>query len=206
MNVEEFHNRLNELYKPPMDRFVQVDVPEIRYMTIEGKGDPEQSELQKSAKWLYAIAHLIKPEVREKMGKNFVEPPLECIFWADDPMDFKENRREQWKWKVMIVLVDWITDDRFSQALQELESKWGEVLESRPALTVLNEGSSVQRLNVGDYSQIAGLCKELYNEHMPGYNLAVNGPYHEIYLNDPSRTEPGKRKIILRQPVCSADE
>jgi hypothetical protein len=28
-----------------------------------------------------------------------------------------------------------------------------------------------------------------------------NGKHHEIYLNDPRRTQPEKLKTILRQPV-----
>ena len=38
----------------------------------------------------------------------------------------------------------------------------------------------------------------LYLKH----NLRAIGAYHEIYLDDWSRTAPEKRKIILRQPVC----
>ena len=44
MNVEQFHERLGELYLPPKGQFTLVDVPEVRYAVIEGKGDPEKGK------------------------------------------------------------------------------------------------------------------------------------------------------------------
>ena len=29
---------------------------------------------------------------KTRMGKHFVEPPLEALWWADDPADFVEGR------------------------------------------------------------------------------------------------------------------
>ena len=65
----------------------------------------------------------------------------------------------------------------------------------------LEEGQSVQIMHVGDYSEIGALCEKLYSEFLPDNNLVPNGAYHEIYLSDPKRTAPEKRKIVIRQPV-----
>ena len=126
---------------------------------------------------------------------------MECLFWADDRADFAQGRREKWKWKVMVVLVDWVSDQRFEEALTELEAKWESVLEPRPEITVLQEGRSVQRMHVGDYAGVSTLCDELYSHFLPENELSPSGPYHEIYLNDPARTSPEKRRIIVRQPI-----
>jgi hypothetical protein len=53
----------------------------------------------------------------------------------------------------------------------------------------------------GDYDNVGAVCKKLYNEYLPENNLEPNGHYHEIYLNDPRRTAPEKRKVVIRQPV-----
>ena len=56
-------------------------------------------------------------------------------------------------------------------------------------------------MHVGDYNEIGAVCEKLYKEYLPANHLKPKGYYHEIYLNDPTRTAPKKRKIVIRQPV-----
>jgi len=200
MNVEAFHKRLRELYLPREKQFTLVDVPEIRFAAIDGKGNPESDECAEAVKWLYSVVHLIKPLVKKRMGKNFVEPPLECLCWADQQKDFIEGNKDKWKWRVMIVFIDWITQEQFEEAVAKVERKRGPAPKTL-RLENLHEGKSVQIMHVGDYSEIGAVCEELYKEYLPENNLRPNGYYHEIYLNDPARTAPKKRKIVIRQPV-----
>lgn len=200
MNVDAFHQRLRELYLPPEGQFTLVDVPQIRFAVVDGRGHPECDECAEGVKWLYSVAHLIKPLVKERMGKHFVEPPLECLCWADKWTDFAERNKDQWKWRVMIVFVDWITQEQFEEAVGKVTLKRGP---APPTLRLMNlhEGKSVQILHVGDYDGIGAVCEKLYREYLPANRLQPNGCYHEIYLNDPARTAPAKRKIVIRQPV-----
>jgi len=200
MNVEKFHERLKELYLPPEHKFTMVDVPEIRYAVIVGKGNPENEEFTKASKWLYSLAHVVKPYMKERMGKNFADPPLEYQFWADDHQDLVEGNKDKWYWRVMVVFTDWITQERFNDAIAAVEKR----LEAKPEtlrLEDLHEGKSIQIMHVGDYDGIRAVCDELYNKFLPENNLKPAGHYHEIYLNDPNRTSPDKRRIVIRQPV-----
>src|SRR5262245_27069610 len=200
MNVTEFHKRLRELYLPPEKEFTLIDVPEIRFAVIDGKGNPESDKCAEAVNWLYSVVHLIKPLVKKRMGKNFVEPPLECLCWADQPKDFMESNKDKWKWRVMIVFIDWITGEQFDEAVAKVEHKHGPAPKTL-RLENLHEGKSVQIMHVGDYNDVGAVCEKLYNEYLPENNLKPNGYYHEIYLNDPARTAPKKRKIVIRQPV-----
>lgn len=200
MNVEQFHERLRELYLPPEHQFTMVDVPEIRYAIIDGKGDPGNGKSAEAAKWLYSVVHLVKPFVKERMGKNFVEPPLEYQFWADNERDFIEGNKEKWHWRAMIVFIDWITQKQFEEAVAKVEQKLGLAPETL-RLKNLHEGKCVQIMHVGDYNEVGAICEKLYSQYLPENNLEPNGYYHEIYLNDPTRTSPDKRKIVIRQPV-----
>lgn len=200
MNVEQFHARLRELYLPPEGQFSMVEVPEIRFAVIDGKGDPGNGGSAEAAKWLYSVAHFVKPFVKEQMGKNFVEPPLEYLFWADNEKDFIEGNKDKWNWRAMIVFIDWITQEQFEEAVAKVEQKHGPAPDTL-RLKNLHEGKCVQIMHVGDYKEVSGVCGELYNQYLPENNLKPNGYYHEIYLNDPTRTAPKKRKIVIRQPV-----
>ena len=201
MNVEEFHNRLRELYLPPQGEFTLIDVPEIRYAMIDGEGNPESDEFKASAKWLYSLVHIVKPYMKERMGKNFSEPPLEYLFWAENEKDFIEGNKHAWHWRVMVVFTDWVDQEMFENATSTVEKKLGPAPASL-RLEDLHEGKSVQIMHVGEYEKIPAICHHLYNEYLPGNNLKPNGCYHEIYLNDPNRTAPEKRKVVIRQPVA----
>ena len=202
MNTEMFLERLNELYLPPEDEFTFVDVPEVRYAVIDGEGNPESStEFADAKKWLYSVAHLIKPFVKERMGKKYVDPPLEYQFWADDVRDFAADSKDQWKWRVMIAFIDWITEEHFQEAVAGVEEKLGTAPETLRLLN-LHEGKCVQIMHIGDYSKVQEICDRLYSVYLPKNDLKPNGPYHEIYLNDPYRTAPEKRRIVIRQPVA----
>jgi hypothetical protein len=202
MNVEKFHERLKELYLPPERRFTLVDVPEIRFAVIDGEGDPESGECADAVKWLYAVVHVVKPLVKARMGRNFVEPPPEILCWADDETDLVAGNRDRWKWRAMVVFVDWITQRQFEDAVAKVEQKRGPAPKTL-RLENLHEGKSVQIMHVGDYRGIRSVCRKLYDEFLPQHNLKPNGHYHEIYLNDPNRTARTKRKIVIRQPVAT---
>ena len=200
MDVEAFHERLKELYLPPTQDFTLVDVPEIRFAVIDGEGNPERPEATEAMKWLYAVVHVVKPLVKKRMGRRFVQPPLECLCWADDWQDFVEGNRERWKWRVMVPFIDWISEEHFEDAITRVSHKRGA---APPSLRLenLHEGESVQIMHVGDYGEIRALCDRLYSEFLPAHRLKPRGYYHEIYLNDPSRTDPSRRKTVIRQPV-----
>ncbi len=202
MSAEDFHRRLKELYLPAENKFTIIDVPEIHYFAIDGDGNPESNTFKNAVKWLYSVVHLIRPLAKQRMGKNFVEPPLECLFWADNEDDFISGVKDKWKWRVMIVGVrDWVPQEAFQQAINKVEEKFGSAPKTL-RFQNLNEGKSVQIMHIGDYSEIQSVCDKLYNEFLPKNNLIPNGYYHEIYLNDPSRVMPEKRKMVLRQPVA----
>lgn len=201
MNVEDLHKRLKELYLPPEGQFTLVDVPKIDYLVVDGEGDPQGEAYARAMKWLFSVVHLIKPLVKARMGKNFVEPPLEGLYWAENEKDFASRNVDRYLWRVMIVFIEkWITQADLANAIAEAEKKLG------PAPTTLrmkslHEGKSVQIMHVGDYDGIGNVCDKLYKKFLPENNLQPNGHYHEIYLNDPNRTAPKKRKTVIRQPV-----
>jgi hypothetical protein len=141
------------------------------------------------------------------MGKDFVEPPLEGLWWADDIDDFVAGRKDKLKWRLMIVATaDWLTHEMFEQAVEKASKKLGAV----PAglrWESYTEGTSAQIMHVGPPGSQAATVARLHHEFLPANNLVPNGHHHEIYLNDPRRVAPEKLKTVLRQPVrkCSGN-
>lgn len=200
MNVEKFTAFAKEFYNPPKNRFMLVDVPRVRYLMVEGKGDPEKQDFPGIIKWFYSVVHVAKPVTKKIMGKHFGYPPPEFQFWAKNPKDFVSGNKDKWLWRAMVLCADFMPKEVIDDAITEVEKKIGPP--PAPAkLDYIHEGKTVQYLHFGDYSGVAKICEKLYGEYLQENNLIPNGYYHEIYLNDPTRAMPKKRKTIIRQPV-----
>lgn len=201
MTDAEMKTRLKELYLPPAENFVLVDVPEMRYVMVDGHGAAERTALNHAVKWLFTAIYPIKRIARERMGRNFVEPPLEGLWWADDIQDFIRGNRDRLNWRMMIVFEpDWLTAEMFEDGVARAKARLG----NPPASLRLErycEGRSAQILYAGPPSAEGPTIARLHREFLPAHNLVPNGHHHEIYLTDPNRVAPQKMRTVLRQPV-----
>jgi hypothetical protein len=94
-----------------------VDVPDLRFVMIDGDGDPGGEAFTRATRWLFAVIYPMKRVAKERMGKSFVEPPLEGLWWADDMNDFIAGNRDKLRWRLMIVTADWVDKEMFDQAV-----------------------------------------------------------------------------------------
>jgi hypothetical protein len=88
----------------------------------------------------------------------------------------------------------------FGEAVAQAEAKLGKAPKSL-RIDIYDEKESVQIMHVGPNEEVVATLARMHGEFLPAQDLVPNGPHHEIYLNDPKRTEPKKRKTLLRQPV-----
>jgi hypothetical protein len=203
MSALDNRRRLEELYLPSADDFVMVDVPDLQFVMIDGEGDPGGEAFTRATRWLFAVIYPMKRVAKERMGKSFVEPPLEGLWWADDMNDFIAGKRDKLRWQLMIVTADWVDKEMFDQAVVKATERLGEPPSSL-RLERFAEGMSVQIMHLGPNSEEVATLVRLHNEFLPAHHLVPNGHHHEIYLTDPNRVAPGKLKTVLRQPVGHA--
>jgi len=195
--------QIEDLYLPPAEKFVEVDVPNMKFLMVDGSGSPDDEPFAQAMAWLFAVAHPIRRVAKARMGKHFVEPPLEALWWADDPTDFVAGRKDRLKWRLMISATpDWITKRLFASVVREAEQRLGKPPKSL-RLDRYAEGRSVQTMHVGPPTGIRKTMTRLHEQYLPGHKLSCSGPHHEIYLTDPRRVAPARQKTVLRQPVSS---
>ncbi len=118
---------LKKLYLPSDKAFALVDVPEMQFVMIDGEGNPAGETYSRAMRWLFSVVYPIKLIAKARMGKHFLEPPMECLWWADDMEDFVKGNKETFKWRIMIVTADWVSDEMFNEALSKTEERLGEV-------------------------------------------------------------------------------
>lgn len=203
MEKIDFKTTLKGLYAPPAGKFVPVDVPRMRFVKVDGQGDPNTAPAYRAAiEWLYSVSYALKFAAKAR-GADYTVPPLEGLWWADDPSAFTKREKDLWRWTMMIMVPDFTTGDMFAAALAKAGAKLG----TPPATLRLedyHEGPSLQTLHRGSYDDEAPVLAHLHDEVMPARGLTFNGPHHEIYLSDPRRTEPARLRTVLRQPVRRA--
>lgn len=194
-----------ELFAPSAREFTLVDVPPMRYLAVDGHGDPNTAaEYAEAVEALFSVAYAVKFRSRNELGRDFVVAPLEGLWRADDPAAFVARDKSAWDWTLLIAQPDWIDEALVAEAVAAARAKG-----DRPALALvrlreLHEGPSAQILHVGSYDDETPTLARLHDEWMPQHGLTFAGDHHEIYLSDARRTAPEKLRTILRQPVRSA--
>nr|MCW2728191.1 hypothetical protein [Aeromicrobium sp.] len=191
-------------YRAPRGRFEIVDVPDLQYLMVDGHGDPSSSPaFVEAVEALYPVAYTLKFASKRELDRDYVVPPLEGLWWADDMDTFTTARdKSQWEWTLMLMLPEWIGRDRFDAAIQHVAAKdGGSARVDDVRLEALSEGRCVQTLHVGPFDDETAVLARLHDEFIPAHGLRMTGKHHEIYLSDVRKVDPAKQRTILRQPV-----
>ena len=182
-------------------KFNLVSFPKYKYLMVDGKGDPNKSsEYVKAIELLYSIAYTLKFTRKNSGNGDFVVPPLEGLWWANDYKSFTKGDKSKWLWTMMIMVPDDVSQTEFKQCIKSIKEKKG-IDTELIRLDYLNEGNCVQYLHIGPYSEEGPRIKEMHEVFMPKNGLAPTGKHHEIYLGDPRKSDPEKLKTIIRQPA-----
>lgn len=197
----DFKKSLKPLYAPSSKGFSVVEVPKMNFLMIDGQGNPNNSPLYRDAlQALYPLAYKLKFMSKLDLGRDYVVPPLEGLWWADDMDDFVTRKKDNWKWRMMIMQPDWITPPLVEEARLAVTKKASSSL-PHVQFDQFEEGKSVQILHVGSYDDEGPVLNDLHNRWLAENNYSENGLHHEIYLSDPRKSNPEKLKTILRQPI-----
>ncbi|WP_298331238.1 GyrI-like domain-containing protein [Haloactinopolyspora sp.] len=196
-----------DAYRAKRDEIRIVDVPELQYLMVDGHGDPNTSPaFTEAVETLYPVAYALKFASKRTLGRDYVVMPLEGLWWADDMEAFTVARdKSRWDWTLMIMVPDWIDQDMFAAAVEQVAAKQRPARLDELRLETLSEGRCVQALHVGPYDDEAGLLHRMHHEFIPEHRLRMVGKHHEIYLSDARKVAPEKLRTILRQPVVSVD-
>lgn len=176
-----------------------VEFPIVSYLTIEGNGEPAGKAFTEAVQAMYPLAYGIKG-LCKKDGRDFAVAKLEGLWWVKSKKPALEVPREEWYWKLLIRLPDFVTSEIVDKARHEVMKKKGIDLLREIKYEKMAEGKCIQVLHIGPYSTEPETIEKM-KKMMKENNLTENGLHHEIYLSDPRKTPPQKMKTILRQPI-----
>jgi hypothetical protein len=202
MEKLDFKKSLGFLYKASAIKPDIVTVPKLNYLMVDGHGDPNNSKLfQDAIEVLFSMAYTIKFMIKKGLQQiDFGVMPLEALWWMDDMKEFSMENNSKWKWTIMIMQPDFVTNAIFEQAKELVAKKKNPVLLKDVRLESMEEGLCAQILYIGPYDKETSTIIKLHEFIKEnGYNL--HGKHREIYMNDMRRTAPEKLKTIIRQPM-----
>lgn len=201
MSKIDYKRELRQLYKASAKTIAEVDVPELRYLMVDGRGDPGTTQAYADAvAALFSVSYTAKFIVkRGPKNVDYAVMPLEGLWWADDPSVFITNDRSQWRWTMMIMQPEVVSEETITAAIEQVAEK-----KNLPALALLRlerwaEGRSAQVLHKGPFTE-EGPTIERLHEYIQSQG-ELTGKHHEIYLSDIRRAKPENWKTIIRQPM-----
>lgn len=192
---------LKHLYSPTAKAIEIVDVPPMRYLMIDGAGDPNTAQEYKDAVGaLYSVAYTLKFAIKKREQVDYPVMALEGLWWVEDLTQFSYTERSNWRWTMMIMQPDVVTEAAFQQVVEDVRKKKNPPLLERMRFEGYHEGLAGQIMHLGPYADEMPTVERLHHAILEkGYQL--RGKHHEIYLSDPNRSAPEKLKTILRQPI-----
>lgn len=200
----DYKREYKELYAAPRDP-VLIDVPELAFLMIDGRGDPNTAaEYTQAIEALYTVAYTLKFAIKRAAdGFDYGVMPLEGLWWAPDMSSFATARKSDWQWTAMIMQPDAVTDELVERALVDASARKPLPAIAKLRLERFHEGPSAQVMHIGPYAA-EGPTIERLHAFIAASGRALRGKHHEIYLSDPRRCAPEKLKTVIRQPVSDA--
>ena len=194
----DLRRSLHDFYAPPAGDVELVAVPPMKYIMVDGSGEPNGAPFQQAVGAVYNLAYTLKFRSKKLEKRDYNVMALEGLWWAKGRFDMA--KRDSWLWTLMIVQPDFVTDRMFAEALLEVREKKNPPGIERARLETFDEGLCAQTMHLGPYSTEPESVARLESfAKARGYRMV--GKHHEIYLGDPRRADPSKLRTIIRHPI-----
>ncbi len=182
-----------------------IDIPEFKYITIEGEGNPNSDHFPEYIGVLYSLSYAAKMSPKKGIEPegffDYTVYPLEGI-WdiseeAKKTFDGTLNK-DDLIFKLMIRQPDFITQEFFETILEMTKKKKPHELLDHVKFEKLNEGKCVQMLHLGSYDDEPASF-QIMEEFAENSGLnRISKVHKEIYITDARKTAPEKLKTVLR--------
>jgi hypothetical protein len=201
----EWRKKEKALYLPKNKPEV-IDIPEFKFITIEGEGSPSDSVFTDYIGALYSLAYTIKmmPKKIDRQPKgyfDFTVYPLEGVWDINDKAkaNFKGRiNKEDLVYKLMIRQPDFVSKNFYSEMLEVAKEKKKNPLLEQINFERLSEGRCVQMLHLGPFEDEPASFEIMEDYAKSEGVVRLSKMHREIYLSDPRKVAPEKLKTVLR--------
>ncbi|CRK83343.1 GyrI-like domain-containing protein [Neobacillus massiliamazoniensis] len=203
----EWRKQEKDLYIPKQKPEL-VTVPEQKFITVKGKGNPNSEEFSKRIEVLFSLAYAIR--MMPKQGYTpegyfeYTVYPLEGLWdLTEEGRKLDTLDKDELLYTIMIRQPDFVTKEIVDRAFEIVRKKKPNPLLDEVSFDTIKDGLSVQILHIGSYDNEPQSFKKM-KEFIEENHLEIATLRHrEIYLSDARKVEPAKLKTVLRYKVKS---
>ena len=201
MDKIDLKKELKQLYRPSAKEVVELDVPAMNYLMVDGEGDPNTSQAYSDAvEALFSVSYAVKFMVKKgESAVDYAVMPLEGLWWADDMSKFTTADKSNWKWTMMIMQPSFAAPEIIGSAIAAVKKKKNPAAISKLRLEEFSEGRCAQIMHIGPFSEEGPTIAKVHG--FVESRSRLTGKHHEIYLSDIRKANPSKWKTIIRQPM-----
>ena len=202
----EWRKKEKQVYLPKA-RPEQINIPAYNFLTISGKGNPNNPEFAEYIGALYPICYGIKMGLKKNpVLDNYYDYtvyPLEGVWDISDEAKktYQENtklNKDDLVFTLMIRQPDFVTEKYALDVIEQAKIKKPNPLFDKVKFQKIIEGNCIQMLHVGSYDNEPATFKTM-EDFAKNNGLKRKSKVHrEIYLSDFRKVAPEKLKTVLR--------
>lgn len=201
----EWKKHEKEIYLPK-GKPELINIPSFNFITINGKGNPNEEAFSEAVGILYSIAYAIKMSPK----KGIIIPgyydysvyPLEGIWdLSEESKNSNTFDKNEFVYKIMIRQPDFVTKELAKSMIEIVKNKKQNPLFEAVEFETIEDGLSLQILHIGSYDEeiesfilLDKFCFEQGLER-------IKRTHREIYISDGRKTSVEKLKTVLRYSV-----
>lgn len=179
-----------------------IKLDSMKYLSIEGVGNPNENEFSEKIGLLYQMSYTIKMTNKKQLKENtydYTVYPLEGLWSLTEhgqTLDYLD--KNELVYKIMIRQPDFISNQDFNIALEKVKAKNNDIRINDIKFEEIEEGLCYQMLHIGSYErevETFDKMKKFINEN--NYELKTL-EHKEIYLSDFRKVSEDKLKTVLR--------
>jgi hypothetical protein len=208
MEKHEWRKKEKNFYLPK-NRPELIDVPEFKFVTMAGEGNPNSEFFAECISVLYSMAYAIKMTSKKKEAKpndysDYTVYPLEGIW------DIKEEAKKDFDgilnkddlvFRLMIRQPNFVSEDFFHEMLESVRKKKPNVLLEKVKFDKVTDGRCIQMLHLGSYDDEPESFKQMEEFANKKGLERLSKKHREIYLSDFRKVPTEKLKTVLRFQV-----
>ncbi len=183
----------------------KITIPEFRFFTIQGEGNPNDASFSRYIEVLYSLAYAVRMSPKKGFAPEgyfeYTVYPLEGVW------DLNEHAKENYTGELdknalvftLMIRQPKFVDESYAEMIvdQVRKTKPNDLLD-KIKFERITEGDCVQMLHVGPYDEEPKSFKLMEAFASKKHLKRTSKTHREIYISDPRKVEPEKLKTVLR--------
>ncbi|HEX2919649.1 MAG TPA: GyrI-like domain-containing protein [Bacteroidales bacterium] len=192
-------------YYLPKNKPEIVKIPQFKFFSVMGQGDPNNKAFQEYIGVLYSLSYAVKMSQKNGFAPdNYSEYsvyPLEGVWDLTDEAKksgSKQLDKSQLVFTLMIRQPDFVTEEFALEAIEKTKKKKYHPLLEKVRFEEIEESNCIQMMHIGSYDDEPESFRQMEDFCIRNSFKRESKLHREIYISDFRKVSPEKLKTVLR--------